>query len=135
MDRLVIETVLSDVNEIFLSKEAIGTGFTSAIVMGFKADHTEQILHAFAELKKVTEQHEIQLVICKTMMAGIYDLEICTDALDEPIRILNKAIPNETVGEIEDHINSGHRLLLSTNVSKEDNKIAITNIEIKSCEH
>jgi hypothetical protein len=65
-------------------------------------------------------------------MTGIYDLEIKTKGLDEPIRITNKAIDNETLGAIEDKVNSQEKIVLTTNVSEEDNVIAITEVSIKS---
>jgi len=74
------------------------------------------------------------LVICNTRLAGIYDLEIKTDGLDEPIRIMNKAIDNETLGAIEDRINNNQPIVLTTNVSEEDNIIAISQVHIKNCE-
>lgn len=134
MDRLIIESILSDVNEIFLSKDHVKPGFDTSVIMGYKAVNTEQIIHAFTALKDITAHHEVELVICKTMVAGIYDLELCTEALDEPIRIANKTIANEILGEIEDHINSNHKLMLSTNVSEDENWISIDKIAIKSCD-
>lgn len=134
MDRLIIENVLSDVNEIFLSKDKLSPGINPSIVMGFKATNTEQVIHAFSELKKLIADHEVELVICKTMQAGIFDLEICTPALDEPIRIMNKSIPNETLGQIEDHINNSDLISLRTNVSEESNWIEITQLSIKACD-
>lgn len=134
MDRLVIENVLSDVNEIFLSKELLNPGINPSIVMGFKPTNTEQVIHAFAELKKLIADDGADLLICRTMQSGIYDLEICTSALDEPIRIMNKSITNETLGQIEDHINKSELIALRTNVSEGDNWIDITHLSIKACE-
>ena len=134
MDRLIIESALSDVNEIFLSgTEDTGTnGF--GIVLGFKATHTDQVLNAFIGLKDTVCENDVNLVICKTRMTGIYDLEIKTEGLDEPIRILNKAIDNETLGAIEDRINNGAAIFLTTNVSEEDNVIEVHKVEIKACD-
>ena len=134
MDRLVIESALSDVNEIFLSETKGSVPSGLGIVLGFKAAHTDQILNAFIGLKNIMCDHNANLVICKTRMTGIYDLEIKTDGLDEPIRILNKAIDNETLGGIEDSINDAKAISLTTNVSEEDNRIEIHKVEIKACD-
>jgi hypothetical protein len=130
---LIIESALSDVNEIFLSgfKTQISERF--GIVLGFKAANIDQVLNAFTGLKDIVCENDVSLVICKTRMTGIYDLEIKTKGLDEPIRITNKAIDNETLGAIEDKVNSREKIVLTTNVSEEDNVIAITEVFIKSC--
>lgn len=134
MDRLIIETVLADVNEIFLAKDHSIPGQRTNIVLGFKARNTEQIIHAFEVLKSMTKDHEVALVICKTVQAGMYDLEICTEALDEPVRIMNKVITNETIGEIKDHLLISGKMMLSTNVSEDENWIDIDKVELKACE-
>ena len=134
MDRLVIESALSDVNEIFLTDLKEGASEHFGIVLGFKASNTDQILNAFTGLKDIVCDNGANLVICNTPLAGIYDLEIKTDGLDEPIRIMNKAIDNETLGAIEDRINNNQPIVLTTNVSEEDNIIAISQVHIKNCE-
>ena len=134
MDRLIIESTLSDVNEIFLSGLEENASGAFAIVFGFKATHTEQVLNAFSGLKDIVCDKEASLVIFKTRMLGIYDLEIKTEGLDEPIRIMNKAIANETIGSIEDRIHNDKGIVLTTNVSKEDNSILISEVEIKACD-
>jgi len=134
MDRLVIESALSDVNEIFLSGVENSTLEQFGIVLGFKATNTDQVLNAFIGLKDIVCDKPANLVICKTRLSGIYDLEIKTDGLDEPIRIMNKAIDNETLGAIEDRINNRQGIVLTTNVSEEDNVIPISEVQIKACE-
>jgi len=134
MDRLVIESALSDVNEIFLSGVENSTLEQFGIVLGFKATNTDQVLNAFIGLKDIVCDKPATFVICKTRLSGIYDLEIKTDGLDEPIRIMNKAIDNETLGAIEDRINNRQGIVLTTNVSEEDNVIPISEVQIKACE-
>ncbi len=133
MDRLIIEAALSDVNEIFLSTEEDDND-RFEIILGFKATHTDQVLHAFSGLKSITQGHQVHLNICKTRVSGMYDLEIKTDGLDEPVRIMNKTIDNEVLGAIEDRINRNSSLLLSTNVSEEDNVIEVDAAHIRNCE-
>ena len=135
MDRLIIESALSDVSEISLLTDEDGKENSFAVVMGFKASNTDQILHAFTGLKNVASHNDIQLVICKTQNTGIYDIEIKTEGLDEPIRIMNKAIANETLGAIEDRINKDEHIVLTTNVSEEGNWIRVTAAHVKDCEH
>ncbi|RZK76841.1 MAG: hypothetical protein EOO92_13965 [Pedobacter sp.] len=134
MDRLIIESALSDVSEIFLVTDDEGNDNSFAIVLGFKASNTDQILNAFSGLKAVSVGDDIQLVICKTQVTGIYDLEIKTARLDEPIRIMNKAITSETLGAIEDRVNKNVHIVLTTNVSEEDNWIRVSATHIKDCE-
>ncbi|EDM35446.1 hypothetical protein PBAL39_13290 [Pedobacter sp. BAL39] len=134
MDRLIIETILADVNEIFLAKDHSIPGQRTNIVLGFKAKNTEQIIHAFEVLKSMTQGHEVSLVICNTVQTGMYDLEICTEVLDEPIRIMNKVITNETIGEIKDHLLKSSPMMLSTNVSEDENWLDVNKVELKTCE-
>lgn len=134
MDRLIIEATLEDVNEIFLSKNVEAVSPEPTLILGFKALNMDQIIRAFAELRKIAEQHPIDLVICKTMVSGIYDLEIKTDGLDEPVRIMNKSISSEILGEIEDQIGRNEYIALGTNVSGQQNWIPIQLTHIKDCE-
>jgi hypothetical protein len=134
MDRLVIESALSDVNEIFLSGFENSTSDQFGIVLGFKATNTDQVLNAFIGLKDIVCDNPANLVICKTRLSGIYDLEIKTEGLDEPIRIMNKAINNETLGAIEDGINNKRGIVLTTNVSEENNVISISEVQIIACQ-
>jgi hypothetical protein len=134
MDRLVIESVLSEVNEIFLSGREDSISEHFGIVLGFKATNTDQVLNAFVGLKDIVSDNSIDLIICKTRLSGIYDLEIKTKGLDEPIRIMNKAIDHETLGAIEDRINNNKGIVLTTNVSEENTLILISETHIKSCD-
>ncbi|TDQ06995.1 hypothetical protein [Pedobacter metabolipauper] len=134
MDRLIIESTLSDVNEIFLSKTNETGSAELSVVLGFKAANTDQILHAFSALKEVAAENEVEFMICKTRVSGIYDLEIKTDGLDEPIRIMNKSVTNEVLGAIEDAINKNEEMLLSTNVSKDDCWIRVHTAHIRECD-
>lgn len=133
MDRLVIESILADVDEIYLSNDNEKAELNPSIVLGFKAANVDQVMSAFHALKDVTRNSNVELVICRTLVSGIYDLEIKTDALDEPVRILNKAIPAELLTEIEDQLNNSSSVILGTNVSEEDNWIAVSKAEVKEC--
>lgn len=133
MDRLIIESALADVNEIFLS-EGSDARPDPAVVLGFKASHTDQVINAFAALKAIAAGNSVELVICKTLSAGIYDMEIKTGGLDEPIRIANKMISHETLGAIEDQIRLNGHIVLGTNVSEEENWIFVHVAHVKNCE-
>ena len=133
MDRLVIESILADVNEILISRDDRLSELSPAIILGFKANNSEQVIHAFTELKSLAEKSEISLSICKTMVVGMYDIEIKHADLDEPIRICNKVIANELLGEIEDYILKGGKLSLANNVSEEGNWVGLGEVQIKEC--
>ncbi|HKG08869.1 MAG TPA: hypothetical protein VKB19_20530 [Pedobacter sp.] len=133
MDRLIIESTLSDVNEIFLSEKSDARP-NRAIILGFKASNTDQVINAFSALKEIAQKSSIELIVCKTSQTGIYDLQIKTEALDEPIRIENKVISHETLGGIEDHVGMNDRIILGTNVSEEENWIIVHTARIKDCE-
>jgi len=132
MDRLIIETTLADVNDIYLSEER-GTRPNPAIIFGFKAAHTDQVIHAFTALKDVAARHPLELVICKTVNSGIYDIELKTEGLDEPVRIMNKAISHEMLGAIEDQIVQNRPLVVGTNVSPSENWLEIHTTYIREC--
>lgn len=133
MDRLVIESILADADEIYLSNDIQKPAVNPAIVLGFKATNADQIIHAFSALKEVTHNKTVELVICRTLVSGIYDLEIKTDALDEPVRILNKAISHELLGQIEDQLMKSKKIKLGANVSEEENWIEVSEAAIKEC--
>ena len=133
MDRLVIESILADVDEIYLSNDSQKPELNPSIVLGFKAGNADQVINAFDALKKVTHNSKVELVICRTLVSGIYDLEIKTDALDEPVRILNKAISHELLVKIEDQLHKSKKIVLGTNVSEEENWIEITEAQVKEC--
>ncbi|TKC03962.1 hypothetical protein [Pedobacter frigoris] len=134
MDRLIIEATFEDVNEISLLKNNNALDPNATLVLGFKIVNTDQVIHAFSTLKKIAVQHSFELVICKTMNARIYDIELKTNGLDEPVRINNKAITNETLGSIEDEATSKTAMRIGLNVSPEENWIPVTSINIKNCE-
>ncbi len=134
MDRLIIEATLEDVSEIFLSKNINEVKPEPALVLGFKALNMDQIIHAFSELKKIAEHHPVDLIICKTMVSGMYDIEIKTDGLDEPVRIMNKVISNEIIGEIEDQVGKNKNIALAANVSEDQSWIPVRLTHIKECE-
>lgn len=133
MDRLVIESILADVDEIYLSNDSQKPELNPSIVLGFKAGNVDQVINAFDALKSVTRNSKVELVICRTLVSGIYDLEIKTDALDEPVRILNKAISHELLSQIEDQLHRSKKIVLGTNVSEEENWITITEAQVKEC--
>lgn len=133
MDRLVIESILADVDEIFLSSDSKIEELNPSIILGFKAANTDQVISAFTALKNVTHNKEVEFIICRTLVSGIYDLEFKTDALDEPIRILNKAISHELLGEIEDYLAKNKSIIVGTNVFEEENWIRATQAHIKEC--
>lgn len=133
MDRLVIESILAGVDEIYLSNDSQKPELNPSIVLGFKAGNVDQVINAFDALKKVTHNSKVELVICRTLVSGIYDLEIKTDALDEPVRILNKAISHELLQQIEDQLHQSKKIVLGTNVSEEENWIEITEAQVKEC--
>lgn len=133
MDRLIIESILADVDQIYLSSDNPKAELNPAIILGFKATNVDQVIHAFKALKEVTDQASVELVICKTLVSGIYDLEIKTDALDEPVRILNKAIPEELLVQIEEQLAKNSSITLGTNVSEEENWIIVSDAAVKEC--
>ena len=132
MDRLIIEATLEDVNEITLSENT--NGMDSNQVLLFKAMNTDQIAHAFAELKKAIAQHPLDLFICKTMVHGIYDLELKTDGLDEPVRIMNKVISPDVLKHLEEQSATQPSLLIATDPVEQKSWLPIRSILIKDCE-
>ncbi len=72
-------------------------------------------------------------MICRTLVSGIYDLELKCDALDEPVRILNKAIPHELLQQIEDQLHRSKKIVLGTNVTEEETWITVTEAHVKEC--
>ena len=133
MDRLVIESILSEAEKIYVSNDTESAELGTILMLGFKADHAEQVVNAFTALKNITHGKVVELVICKTLTSGIYDLELKTDALDEPVRILNKAISHELLQQIEDQLHQSKKIVLGTNVSAEENWIEITEAQVKEC--
>lgn len=134
MDRLIFENILSDVHEISLSEEASVDGYDAVVLMNYKAESDTQLNYAFNELRKVIGEHQVELLFCKTMQNGIFDLEINTSALDEPIRIGNQAVDKETLGQLEQHISQHHQFLLVAMASETENRLPLHKVEIKACE-
>ena len=133
MDRLVIESILADVDEIYLSNDSEKPELNPSIILAFKAGNADQIINAFDALKTVTHDKNVELIICRTLVSGIYDLEIKTDALDEPVRILNKVIPAELLAQIEEQLHQNKKIVLGTNVSEEENWIVVNEAQVKEC--
>ncbi|MET1054598.1 MAG: hypothetical protein ABWY16_04760 [Pedobacter sp.] len=133
MDRLVIESILADVDEIYLSNDSEKPELNPSIILGFKAGNADQIINAFDALKSVTHEKNVELIICRTLVSGIYDLEIKTEALDEPVRILNKVISAELLAKIEDQLHQSKKIVLGTNVSEEENWIVVNQAQVKEC--
>lgn len=133
MDRLVIESILAETEKIYVSDDSESAELGTILMLGFKADHAEQVVNAFTALKNITHDKVVELVICKTLTSGIYDLEIKTDALDEPVRILNKAIPDDLLLRLESQLQKDQEILLGTNVSEQESWITLTGAQVKEC--
>jgi hypothetical protein len=133
MDRLIIETVLADVDEILVSGDYSNTNENPCILLTYKASNIDQIIFAFAALKKLLANHKVRLVICKTMITGMYDLEIVSDALDEPVQINNKVIEHTVVHQIESLLGESSEIKLAINVSQEENWIHVDEASIRVC--
>jgi hypothetical protein len=133
MDRLVIESVLANVSEVFFSDSNTTADINPTIVFGFKATNPEQIIIAFNQLKTIADRNEISLAICNTLVSGMYDLELFTEVLDEPIRICNKVISPEFLDKITEKTQSNVELGLSSNVSEQENWFKLSRVEVKDC--
>lgn len=133
MDRLIIETVLSDVDEILISGDYSNTQEHPCLLLSYKAANIDQIIHAFAALKKLLSNHEVSLLVCETMVSGMYDLEIVSDAMDEPVRISNKVIEHEDIRKLRGLLSNSPELKIATNVSQEENWIHANKVEIRVC--
>lgn len=128
MDRLVIETILADVEEVTL----INTQSSMpCICLGFDAGNIEQAKHAFAALHKLTAHKEVSLVICETLVSGIFEIEVITDALDEPVRICNKVIEQHTLGGIREIMDKQDELLLAVKGSEDETQLHISRATYK----
>ena len=133
MDRLVIETILADLDGISLSEGQLFSGSGSGLLLGFKGSNTDQVIAAFDALKKTTAGHGVSFVVCKTMVSGMYDLEIASDALDEPVRMSNKVIPQEVLSQLEADLAAGKSINLVINVSDEIHWIDLHQVLIREC--
>jgi len=132
MDRLIIEASLVDVSGIYLSKHS-DSHFLPAIILEFKPSHAEQAGNAFAALKKIAGAAAIELVICKTLSAGIYDLEIKTGNLDEPVRICNKGISQETLEALDSQTLLNEEILLGSNIMPAESWLRVRAAHVKDC--
>jgi len=133
MDRLVIETILSDLDGISMSEDQSFSGSGSALLLSFKTGNSSQIVAAFDALKKTIGEHEVSFVICKTMVSGMYDLEIASDALDEPIRLSNKVVKDEILAKLEEDLEADNSVCLAINVGDEDHWIELNQVSIRQC--
>lgn len=133
MDRLVIESIFSDVEEIILSDDQLIPELGKSIILRFSTENTEQVKSAFSTLKNLIQDKKVEFIICRTLISGVYDLEIKTDALDEPIRIVNKAIRPELLSEIEGILEKSHSIAIGTNVTSKDYWVLATHAQVKEC--
>jgi hypothetical protein len=131
MDRLIIESTLADVNEIFVA-DAHGRQ-SPVLVLSFNSSDTDKVDHAWSALKEQADQHGAELLICKTMVSGIYDLEIKTPGLDEPVRILNKVIGNDSLSKIESMLSGNTQLRLGVHSIDDGNSVELQATHIKEC--
>jgi hypothetical protein len=131
MDRLVIESILADVSDVFYTDESTTENLSPTIVFGFKASQSEQIITAFQQLKTISDLHEVSLTICNTLVSGMYDIEIFTEALDEPIRICNKVIGKDFFAKVQECINNQRGLGLASNYSEKETWIKLSKVDLK----
>lgn len=129
MDRLIIESILSNVQEVYLVEDGQNG---SAVVLDFIDAHADQVANALSALKKIASEEQVEFIVCKTVQPGIYDLEIKTEALDEPIRMMNKSITEERLTEFGQEMNSGKNIALSSNF-QDAQKIRLSGLKIKEC--
>jgi hypothetical protein len=129
MDRLVIESILADTNEIALVDTQSSI---PCVCLGFEDTNMEQVRSAFHTLQNLTATKSVSLVICETLMSGIYDIEIVTDALDEPIRICNKVIEQQTLKSIREIMDKHPELILAVNGAAEDTSLKINTATYKA---
>ena len=133
MDRLVIETILSDLDGISVSEDQSFSGSGSALLLSFKTGNSSQIVAAFDALKKTIGEHEVSFVVCKTMVSGMYDLEIASDALDEPIRLSNKVVKDEMLAKLEEDLEAEKSVCLAINVGDEHHWIELNQVSVRQC--
>jgi hypothetical protein len=103
------------------------------LLLSYKAANIDQIIHAFSALKKLLANHEVSLLVCETMVSGMYDLEIVSDAMDEPVRINNKVIEHEEIRKLRELLSNSPELKIATTVSQEENWIHANKVEIRVC--
>lgn len=102
------------------------------ICLGFEDGKIEQVKHAFEALKKLTANKAVSLVICETLVNGIYDLEIVTDALDEPVRICNKVVEQQTLKGIREIMDKHPELILAVSGAEADTELKINTATYKA---
>lgn len=129
MDRLVIESILADANGVALVDTQSSV---PCICLGFDDANMEQVKHAFEELKKLTSNKSVSLVICETLVTGIYDLEIVTEALDEPVRICNKVVEQQTLKGIREIMDKHPELILAVQGAEVDTELKINRATYKA---
>ena len=129
MDRLIIESILADANEVALVDTQSSV---PCICLGFEDANMEQVKHAFEELRKLTTNKEVSLVICETLVNGIYDMEIVTDALDEPVRICNKVVEQQTLKGIREIMDKHPSLILAVRGAEADTELKINTATYKA---
>jgi hypothetical protein len=128
MDRLVIETILTDVESVSFNNIQ---GSLPCISFGFDGTNIEQAKHAFNALKKLTLHKGVSLVICETLVSGMYDFEIVSEAMDEPVRICNKVIDHEVLNRIEEQINQQPEIIIGIKDLEVDSQIHINKASYK----
>ena len=133
MDRLVIETTLADLDGISVSADQSVSTSALVLLLSFKDNTKEQITAAFEALKKTVGQHPVNFVVCKTMVSGMYDLEIASEAIDEPIRISNKVISEDVLTQLENDIKVNKPICLAVNVADQQNTIDLQMVSIRQC--
>ncbi|MCD0489315.1 hypothetical protein LPB86_13825 [Pedobacter sp. MC2016-14] len=133
MDRLIIESILADANDISLSDDESNEVGGPLLVLGFSPPHAEQVVHAFNALKELIKDTAVDFVICETLVSGMYDLQIVTDALDEPIRIVNKVIGKELLAELETYVAKEIKFSLTTDASEIGESIKLHKVQLKNC--
>lgn len=128
MDRLVIETILADADSVAL----VDTQSSKpCICLGFDSGSMDQVKHAFEAMKALTENDSVSLVICETLVTGIYDIEIVTAALDEPIRICNKVVEQQTLKDIREIMDKHPEVVLAVSGAEEDVQLKIDSATFK----
>lgn len=131
MDRLVIETILADTTEVALVDTQSSI---PCICLKFDDANMEQVKHAFVALRKVTAHKDVSLVICETLVNGIYDIEIVTEALDEPVRICNKVVEQQTLKGIREIMDQHPELILAVSGAEADTELRINTATYKAQE-
>jgi hypothetical protein len=128
MDRLVIESILADVDEVVLDST---TSTVPSILLKFNSGNKEQIKHAFKALETLKADKSFSLLICETLVNGMYDFELCTAALDEPVRICNKVLDHAELARIKSIISANPMVNLAVSGIEEDTTLQIDETKFK----